>query len=92
MLAQRLVRKICTACQGSGCTECGHTGYQGRTGIFELLSVDDTLRERIHSRAAESELLSAAKRQGMTSMREDGEHLVAQGITSAQELLRVTRD
>ncbi len=92
VLAQRLVRKICTACQGSGCTDCGHTGYQGRTGIFELLSVDDTLRERIHSRAAESELLSAAKRQGMTSMREDGEHLVAQGITSAQELLRVTRD
>ena len=92
VLAQRLVRKICTACQGSGCTECGHTGYQGRTGIFELLSVDDTLRERIHSRATESELLSAAKRQGMTSMREDGEHLVAQGITSAQELLRVTRD
>ena len=92
VLAPRLVRKICTACQGSGCTECGHTGYQGRTGIFELLSVDDTLRERIHSRAAESELLSAAKRQGMTSMREDGEHLVAQGITSAQELLRVTRD
>ena len=92
VLAQRLVRKICTACQGSGCTGCGHTGYQGRTGIFELLSVDDVLRERIHSRAAESELLSAAKRQGMTSMREDGEHLVAQGITSAQELLRVTRD
>jgi general secretion pathway protein E len=92
VLAQRLVRKICTACQGSGCTDCGHTGYQGRTGIFELLSVDDILRERIHSRAAESELLSAAKRQGMTSMREDGEHLVAQGITSAQELLRVTRD
>ena len=92
VLAQRLVRKICTACQGSGCTDCGHTGYQGRTGIFELLSVDDTLRERIHSRAPESELLSAAKRQGMTSMREDGEHLVAQGITSAQELLRVTRD
>ncbi len=92
VLAQRLVRKICTACQGRGCTDCGHTGYQGRTGIFELLSVDDTLRERIHSRAAESELLSAAKRQGMTSMREDGEHLVAQGITSAQELLRVTRD
>ena len=92
VLAQRLVRKICTACQGSGCTDCGHTGYQGRTGIFELLSVDDILRERIHSRAAESELLSAAKRQGMTSMRKDGEHLVAQGITSAQELLRVTRD
>ena len=92
VLAQRLVRKTCTACQGAGCVTCGQTGYQGRTGIFELLSVDEALRERIHSRAAESELLSAAKRQGMTSMREDGEHLVAQGVTSAQELLRVTRD
>jgi general secretion pathway protein E len=71
---------------------CGHTGFQGRTGIFELLSVDDALRERIHNRAAEAELLSAAKRQGMTSLREDGERLVVQGITSAQELLRVTRE
>ncbi len=92
VLAQRLVRKTCTACQGAGCVACGQTGYQGRTGIFELMSVDEALRERIHSRAAEAELLAAAVRQGMTSMRQDGEHLVAQGLTSAQELLRVTRD
>ena len=92
VLAQRLVRKTCTACQGAGCVACGQTGYQGRTGIFELMSVDEALRERIHGRAAEADLLAAAVRQGMTSMRQDGEHLVAQGLTSAQELLRVTRD
>jgi general secretion pathway protein E len=92
VLAQRLVRKTCTACQGAGCVACGQTGYQGRTGIFELLTTDEALRGLIHDRASESVMLSAAQGQGMISMREDGERLVAQGITSAQELLRVTRD
>jgi len=92
VLAQRLVRKLCGTCQGSGCASCGHTGYQGRTGIFELMGVDDSLRELIHNRGAEADLLLAAKRQGMLSLREDGERLVTMGVTSAQELLRVTRD
>jgi general secretion pathway protein E len=92
VLAQRLVRKLCGRCQGSGCASCGHTGYQGRTGIFELMGVDDSLRELIHNRGAEADLLLAAKRQGMLSLREDGQRLVTLGVTSAQELLRVTRD
>ena len=92
VFAQRLVRKTCTACQGAGCVACGQTGYQGRTGIFELLTTDEALRGLIHDRASEAVMLSAAQGQGMISMREDGERLVAQGITSAQELLRVTRD
>ncbi len=92
VLAQRLVRKLCPSCQGAGCVACGQTGFLGRTGIFELLTTDEALRGLIHDRASEAELLSAAKRQGMISMREDGERLVAQGITSAQELLRVTRE
>ena len=92
VLAQRLVRKTCTACQGAGCVACGQTGYQGRTGIFELLTTDEALRGLIHDRASEAVMLSAAQGQGMISMREDGERLVAQGVTSAQELLRVTRD
>jgi general secretion pathway protein E len=92
VLAQRLVRKICLACHGPGCAECGHTGYQGRTGVFELLVTDDAIRAQIHNRAAEADIRTAALASGMTLMRDDGERLVAQGITSREELLRVTRD
>ena len=92
VLAQRLVRKVCTACAGKGCDVCGSTGYQGRTGIFELLSVDEDLRRLIHDRAGEPLLRQAAQQRGMLSLREDGQRLVQLGITSAQELLRVTRD
>jgi general secretion pathway protein E len=92
VLAQRLVRKTCTACQGSGCAVCGHPGYQGRTGIFELLSVDETLRGLIHNRASEIDMHRQAQRNGLGSLREDGERLVALGLTSREELLRVTRD
>src|SRR3954468_21713424 len=59
VLAQRLVRKVCTSCAGAGCDVCGQTGYQGRTGIFELLVADETVQGLIHSKAAESELLKA---------------------------------
>ena len=92
VLAQRLVRKRCTACAGAGCEHCGHTGYAGRTGIFELLVASDEIRSQIHNRAAESELRATALSQGMVLMRDDGQRLVDAGITSAEELLRVTRD
>ena len=92
VLAQRLVRKVCTHCTGKGCTECGHTGYTGRTGVFELLVTDDAIRAQIHSRTSEADIRSAALASGMTLMREDGERLVAEGITTREELLRVTRD
>ncbi len=92
VLAQRLVRKLCPACQGKGCGECGHTGYQGRTGIFELMVTDDHLRGLIHRCAAEAEIRDAALAGGMQLMRDDGERLVREGITSREELLRVTRD
>ncbi len=92
VLAQRLLRKLCTTCQGKGCGECGHTGYQGRTGVFELLVVDDAIRAQIHHKASEADIRSAAQAGGMALMREDGERLVAKGITSREELVRVTRD
>jgi general secretion pathway protein E len=92
VLAQRLVRKLCTECQGAGCERCHQSGYQGRTGIFELLTANDALRELIHTQASEAEVRASALTQGMTLMRDDGERLVAQGITSREELLRVTRD
>ncbi|HET7836824.1 MAG TPA: type II secretion system ATPase GspE, partial [Variovorax sp.] len=100
VLAQRLVRKLCPVCapaagheaQPVGCEACGHTGYQGRTGIFELLVADETVQSLIHNRAPESQLFVAAERGGLRSMREDGERLVQAGISSRAELLRVTRD
>ena len=92
VLAQRLVRKVCPHCHGQGCTHCGQSGYAGRTGIFELLIVDDAIREQIHHSAAEADIRAAALRAGLTLMRDDGERLVAAGITTPEELLRVTRD
>jgi general secretion pathway protein E len=92
VLAQRLVRKLCTHCAGKGCTHCANTGYSGRTGIYELLSVSDTVKELIHEHASEALLRTTAMGEGMTLMRDDGERLVGLGITSREELIRVTRD
>ncbi|WP_287966269.1 ATPase, T2SS/T4P/T4SS family, partial [Diaphorobacter sp.] len=92
VLAQRLVRKYCGECHGAGCDHCGHTGYAGRTGVFELLVVDDAIRAQIHNQAPEAEVRTQALAGGMTLMRDDGERLIHAGITSREEVLRVTRD
>jgi len=92
VLAQRLVRRYCPKCQGKGCEACGNTGYSGRTGVFELLAVDDQIRTQIHGQASEADIRATALASGMTLMRDDGARLVAQGITSREEVLRVTRD
>ena len=116
VLAQRLVRCLCTACreeyipsaaelallQGMtapsllyrpvGCAACGHSGYRGRTGIYELLTVDDELRQQIHSRVSEQILRQHALQGGMRDLRQDGLRLVVSGKTSLEELLRVTRE
>ncbi len=92
VLAQRLLRKLCTTCHGKGCGECGQTGYLGRTGVFELLVTDDPIRAQIHHQASEADIRAAAMAGGMALMREDGERLVQMGITSREELVRVTRD
>ncbi len=92
VLAQRLVRKVCTTCHGAGCPTCGQTGYLGRTGVFELLVTNEAIRAQIHTLASEAELRTAALANGMTLMRQDGERLVQSGVTSREELVRVTRD
>jgi general secretion pathway protein E len=98
VLAQRLVRKLCEYCKvevegvARGCAHCGYTGYHGRTGIFELMLANERIRALIHKQAAEAEIREAALAGGMRLMREDGEHLVREGVTSREEVLRVTRD
>ncbi len=92
VLAQRLVRKWCVVCQGKGCDRCGHSGYAGRTGVYELLVANEAIRAQIHNTASEADIRRAALAGGMRLMREDGERLVNAGITAREELVRVTRD
>lgn len=101
VLAQRLVRRLCPVCKTQddrgrwhqvGCPACGLSGYKGRTGVYELMVADDKIRALIHSRAAESQLFVAAEQAGMRTMRDDGERLVQAGVTSLEEVLRVTRE
>lgn len=102
VLAQRLVRKLCPLCRKQdgqglwhpvGCEECGGSGYKGRMGVYELMVADEAVRALIHNRDAEARIFESAQRAGMKTMREDGERrLVSQGVTSMEELLRVTRE
>ncbi|MCC6196665.1 MAG: type II secretion system ATPase GspE [Burkholderiales bacterium] len=75
-----------------GCAECNDTGFRGRTGVYELLLVDDAIRRGIHDGADELQLRAAASRAGMVSLRHDGARWLAGGSTSLAELLRVTRE
>ena len=75
-----------------GCDACNHTGYRGRTGLYELLPVDETTRRLIHDGAGELALRDAARRAGQRSLRADGARWLASGLTSLAELVRVTRE
>jgi general secretion pathway protein E len=75
----------------AGCPACEGTGYRGRTGIYELLVLDDELRSRIPERSAIA-LRDLARAKGMVTLREDGWRKVARGATSLEEVLRVTRE
>ena len=101
VLAQRLVRKLCPHCKKRdasghyhpvGCAACSQSGYKGRTGIYELMVVDDEVSALIHGRAAEAQLFVAAQSGGLRPMREDGQRLVGEGVTSPEEVMRVTRE
>ena len=73
------------------CEACGGTGYCGRVGIFELLRIEDTVRTLIRERASPSQIRSAARRGGMTTLRENGFRLVIRGVTSLDEAEKATR-
>ena len=78
--------------KAQGCAACNHSGYQGRTGIYELLAVDNDLRRRVHDRVSEQDLREYVVSAGMRSLRDDGMRLATQGITSLEEVVRVTRE
>ncbi|MDA1317270.1 MAG: GspE/PulE family protein [bacterium] len=77
--------------KGSGCNICHGTGYMGRLGVYEVLEVTKTMRELILKKADSDVILEQAAKDGMTTMLEDGLEKVAQGLTTIEEVLRVTK-
>ena len=117
ILAQRLVRRICTGCReeiipgadvladlemtsdqlegkkfyrGKGCERCNRTGYKGRLGIYELLIMNDEMRDMIMRNASTEELRNAARRHGMVTLRDSGMDGIFDGLTTADEVIRET--
>jgi len=75
-----------------GCVECGFTGYKGRQGIFEFLRISDEIRSLILQKKDSQVIKELARRRGMRTLREDGWLRVKEGMTTMQELLRVTQE
>ncbi|MFH1946864.1 MAG: GspE/PulE family protein [Candidatus Magasanikbacteria bacterium] len=130
IVAQRLVRKLCSNCRvsytvseedqrllfaeshikeilekkgysdlgelrlykGAGCKVCGNSGYKGRIGVFEVLEMEENIRELVLKQASSDELTKKARENGMTTMMEDGVDMVLNGVTTTEEVLRVTRE
>jgi len=105
VLAQRLIRCLCQVCKraetqadGSvrwvpvGCVHCNQSGFKGRTGIHELFVINEEVRRIIHDGGNEHAMREVARRGGMRTMREDGQRWVAAGVSTSDEILRVTRE
>jgi type IV pilus assembly protein PilB len=117
ILAQRLVRKICSNCReeytptdemrefltlqgfvsdkvyhGKGCDRCRKTGYSGRLGIYEMLVMDDHLRDMVTRNPDVNQLRKLCRERGLVSLREDGFQKVMKGQTTIDEILRVTEN
>jgi len=117
ILAQRLVRRICSGCReeivpgadvladlemtsdqivgkqffrGKGCEKCHRTGYKGRLGIYELLIMNDEMRDMIIRNASTEDLRDAARRNGMVTLRDSGMEAIFGGLTTADEVIRET--
>ncbi len=78
--------------EGTGCEDCAQTGYRGRSGIFELLLVNDVIRPLILKRSSADMIKDAAVQQGMRTLREDGWQKVRTGVTTVAEVVRVTQE
>jgi type II secretory ATPase GspE/PulE/Tfp pilus assembly ATPase PilB-like protein len=77
--------------EGKGCQSCRSTGYMGRTGIYEILTITEPIRELILNRASSQQIKAKAITQGMRTLLQDGLQKVSQGITTYSEVMRVTQ-
>ena len=78
--------------KGKGCPACSDTGFKGRIGIFELLTMTDAMREMVLNNASSTQIAQKAREMGMRSLKDDGLEKVRRGYTTIQEVLRVTQD
>jgi type IV pilus assembly protein PilB len=119
ILAQRLIRKVCSECReqikvhpqllidlgvspdeaknfsvykGKGCAICSGTGYKGRVGLYEVMTMKEEVKELVLSRSSTSEIKKEAIRMGMKTLRQSGIHKVKEGLTTIEEVLRATMD
>jgi general secretion pathway protein E len=118
VLAQRLVRRVCSRCrrpvemgpavlrelgwngegtpptvfEGAGCEECSNTGYRGRSGIYELLLMNENIKQLVLKRSSADAIRDLAVKQGMRTLREDGWRTVRSGVTTVSEVVRVTQE
>ena len=81
-----------TVYRGRGCTKCLDSGYRGRIGIYEVMVVDDAIREAMLSKSSAAHIKKIAMERGMTTMIDDGFSKVFSGITTPEEVLRVTQE
>jgi type IV pilus assembly protein PilB len=117
VLAQRLVRRICSACkqpvqlneevlselqldpasvkgvtfyEGAGCVDCNNTGYRGRQGVYEVMTMSPKVRDLVLERASAGEIKKTAIEEGMLTLRRDGLEKLKRGLTTTEEILKET--
>jgi type IV pilus assembly protein PilB len=78
------------AYQAKGCKRCGFSGYKGRVGLYEAMTVTKEIRELAIERASADRIAAVAVQQGMRTLQEDGIDKVRMGLTSIQEIARIT--
>jgi type II secretory ATPase GspE/PulE/Tfp pilus assembly ATPase PilB-like protein len=78
--------------RGAGCDQCFGSGHTGRVGIFEMMELNDEMRRKIVANADAIDLTESARRNGMRNLREDGWLKVKQGVTTVDEVMRVTQE
>ncbi len=81
-----------TICEPVGCEECRKTGFRGRTGIYEIINVTEKIQSLVVSRASSSDIKNQALAEGMRTLRDDGWIKVLRGITTVEEILRVSEE